>query len=127
MAGIDRASKKQRELLLYINDFIRNNSYGPSYREIMSALGYKSVSTVAAHVDGLIVKGYLRKTDHSARSIEVVKMTSSASNLNVHEQWLLAEVKRRKQGGLDEAKSRLLDEALMILEITPSDKASQLA
>jgi SOS-response transcriptional repressor LexA len=38
----------------------------------MTALGYKSVSTVAIHINGLIEKGYLRKRDNSARSLEVV-------------------------------------------------------
>ena len=70
----DRSSKKQRDLLLFIDGFIKGNGYGPSYREVMRALGYKSVSTVAIHIDGLIQKGYLRKKDHSARSIEVVTL-----------------------------------------------------
>lgn len=68
-----RATKKQQELLSFIDGFIKGNGYGPSYREVMRALGYKSVSTVAAHVDALIAKGYLRKgDDYTARSIEVV-------------------------------------------------------
>ncbi len=67
-----RPSKKQRELLNFIAAFIKQNGYGPSYREIMNGLNYRSVSTVATHVDNLIVKGQLRKRDHSARSLEVV-------------------------------------------------------
>lgn len=67
-----RSSKKQRELLNFVDVFIQGHGYGPSYREIMRALGYKSVSTVAVHIDGLIAKGYVRKRDHSARSLEVV-------------------------------------------------------
>jgi len=68
----ERSSKRQRELLNFVDVFIQGHGYGPSYREIMRALGYKSVSTVAVHIDGLIVKGYLRKRDNSARSLEVV-------------------------------------------------------
>lgn len=75
----DRPSKKQRELLLFIDGFIKGNGYGPSYREVMRALGYKSVSTVSIHIDGLIQKGYLRKKDHSARSIEVVTLQDDVS------------------------------------------------
>ena len=67
-----RPSKKQRELFTFISNFIKEHGYGPSYREIMRALDYRSVSTVAVHVDGLIARGMLRKTDHSARSLEVV-------------------------------------------------------
>jgi len=68
----ERSSKRQRELLNFVDGFIQGHGYGPSYREIMRALGYKSVSTVAVHIDGLIAKGYLRKHDNSARSLEVV-------------------------------------------------------
>jgi len=68
----ERASKKQQELLSFVDGFIKGNGYGPSYREIMRALGYKSVSTVAIHIDGLIAKGYLSRRDNSARSLEVV-------------------------------------------------------
>lgn len=72
----ERATKKQQQLLEFVDGFIRDHGYGPSYREVMSALGYKSVSTVAVHVDGLIAKGYLRRKDNSARSLEVVGRTS---------------------------------------------------
>jgi SOS-response transcriptional repressor LexA len=68
----ERSSKRQRELLNFVDGFIQGHGYGPSYREIMRALGYKSVSTVAVHIDGLIAKGYLLKRDNSARSLEVV-------------------------------------------------------
>lgn len=87
-----RPSKKQFELLQFIEGFIKGNGYGPSYREIMRALDYKSVSTVAVHVDGLIARGYLRKRDHSARSLEVVSTLSGKtvekSAVNEHEAWL---------------------------------------
>ena len=68
----ERATKKQQLLLQFIQDFVREHGYGPSYREIMNGLEYKSVSTVATHVDGLIARGWLRKRTHSARSLEVV-------------------------------------------------------
>lgn len=67
-----RSTKRQKELLDYVDAFIKEHGYGPSYREIMNGIGYKSVSTVAIHVEGLITKGYLNKRDHSARSLEVV-------------------------------------------------------
>ena len=74
-----RPSKKQKELLGFIDSFISGHGYGPSYREIMRALDYKSVSTVAIHVDNLIAKGHLRKRDKSARSLEVLTPVSSVS------------------------------------------------
>lgn len=65
-------SKKQRALLEYIDGFIKENNFAPSYREVMRALDYKSVSTVASHINGLIERGWLVKRDNSARSVEVV-------------------------------------------------------
>jgi SOS-response transcriptional repressor LexA len=81
----ERASKKQRELLSFIDGFIKGNGYGPSYREVMRALDYKSVSTVAVHIDGLISRGFLRKRDHSARSIEVISTDVSVAPVSTAE------------------------------------------
>lgn len=54
----EKTTKKQRELLSYLDIFIKQNNFSPSYREIMQAMGYKSVSTVANHVNNLIERGY---------------------------------------------------------------------
>lgn len=71
----ENTTKKQRELLNYLAEFIEANNYAPSYREIMKTLNYKSVSTVANHIDSLITKGYLSKRDNSARSLEIVSLS----------------------------------------------------
>ena len=89
----NRPSKKQRELLSFIDGFIKGNGYGPSYREIMRALDYKSVSTVAVHVNGLITRGFLYKKDNSARSLTVVQEPSYGAVIKeggekVHQEWL---------------------------------------
>ncbi len=95
-----RSTRRQRELLTFVDGFIQGYGYGPSYREIMRALGYKSVSTVAIHIDGLIAKGYLRKSDNSARSLTVVttrldespvKKTATPSQ----EKWLIDAIATR--------------------------------
>lgn len=72
-----RPTKKQKELLRFIEEFISTNGYSPSYREIMKGLQYNSVATVALHVNNLIRRGHLRKRDYSARSLEVVKPSLS--------------------------------------------------
>lgn len=94
----ERATKKQKELLSFIDGFIKGNGYGPSYREVMRALEYKSVSTVAAHVNGLIAKGYLAKTGTSARSLVVVQ---SAQPGSPQQQWLARELATRRATYLD--------------------------
>lgn len=68
-----RPTKRQKELLTFIEEFIAANGYSPSYREIMHGLKYNSVATVALHVNNLIKRGHLQKRDRSARSLEVVK------------------------------------------------------
>lgn len=92
-----RPSKKQRELLSFIDGFIKGNGYGPSYREIMRGLSYKSVSTVAVHVDGLIARGWLVKRDHSARSLEVIHQEGASTVSQVTEVkpevWLVDQAK----------------------------------
>ena len=92
-----RPTKKQRELLSFIDGFIKGNGYGPSYREVMRALDYKSVSTVSIHIDGLITRGYLRKKTRSARSLEVVDSPSApvAQKQSSHEAWLRGEIEIR--------------------------------
>lgn len=75
----NRPTKKQKELLSFIDGFIKGNGYGPSYREIMRALDYRSVSTVATHVNGLIARGWLAKKDNSARTLEVATPGRSAT------------------------------------------------
>lgn len=72
MSDTVRPTKKQRELLTYIEQFIGEHGYSPSYREVMAGLNYTSVATVALHINNLIRRGHIRKRDHSARSLEIV-------------------------------------------------------
>ena len=96
---MERPSKKQHELLGFIETFVAEKGYGPSYREIMAGCNYTSVATVALHVNNLIKKGHLRKKDRSARSLEVVNPTAPlnpAVQTNLvkpdEEKWLIDRV-----------------------------------
>ena len=113
----DRPSKKQQELLSFIDGFIKGNGYGPSYREVMRALGYKSVSTVSAHVDALVAKGFLKKgDDYSARSIEVVRRESKRQD-QTHIEWLKAQEKQLREAEEIE-KADSVSAAIAILELS---------
>lgn len=114
-----RPTKKQKELLNFIDGFIKGYGYGPSYREIMRALDYKSVSTVATHVDGLITRGWLVKKDNSARSLTVVDPDATTARAVMH-----VNTERDIRRKLEELKDdhemnahaiEVLDEALEIL------------
>lgn len=73
-------TKRQREVLDYVTQFIEVHGYAPSYREIASHFGYGSVATVAEHIDSLVGKGMLQKGDNEARSIQLVKDDMDVSN-----------------------------------------------
>lgn len=108
-SAVVRPTKKQRELLTYIEEFITEHGYSPSYREIMKGQGYTSVATVALHVNNLITRGHIRKRDHSARSLEVVtKMSEPTIQTNQisegQEKWLVKKVGYYFQQAEDAAK-----------------------
>ena len=63
---------KQKQILEFIEAFIKENDYAPSYREIADNFGFSSVATVAEHVENLKNKGYLTSDDTGYRSLKVV-------------------------------------------------------
>ena len=95
-----RPTKKQKELLTFIEDFIAAHGYSPSYREIMAGTGHTSVATVSLHINNLIKRGHLRKRDRSARSLEMVKPSAKADEADItvrqlnasEEKWLVRKV-----------------------------------
>ncbi len=96
-----RPTKKQKEILEFIEKFIAEHGYSPSYREIMQGLQYTSVATVALHVKNLIKRGHIIKRGSSARSLEVVSPTldtTSALPTNEvkesEEKWLIRKVEK---------------------------------
>lgn len=92
-----RPTKRQQELLAFIDRFIKEHGYSPSYREIMAGLNYSSVATVALHVNNLITRGHLIKRERSARSLEL-SAASSNHSLKTNqvepseEKWLIEKV-----------------------------------
>lgn len=96
-----RPTKKQRELLTFIDAFIKEHGYSPSYREIMAGCNYTSVATVALHVSNLISRGHLRKKDRSARSLEVVDVVDEPAKIQTtaikasQEKWLVDNIDYR--------------------------------
>ena len=66
-------TKRQKEILDYIGDFIANQGYAPSFEEIAKSFGYASLATVHEHLSNLERKGYIRKSYNESRSIELVR------------------------------------------------------
>lgn len=63
---------KQTEILNFIKSEISTKGYPPSVREICSAVGLKSTSTVHGHLDRLEKRGFIRRDPTKPRAIEVL-------------------------------------------------------
>lgn len=72
-----RLSKRQKEILDFIQSFISEHDYSPSYEEIGKAFGLKSPATVHQHVAALQDKGYLEKQDNAKRGLKPVSLNEA--------------------------------------------------
>ena len=64
-------TKRQREILDFITEFIETNNFAPSLREIGDNFHLSSPATIHAHIDNLKRKGFLKSNFNEARSIEL--------------------------------------------------------
>ena len=65
-------TKRQREILNYLADFIQQQGYAPSLEEIGPRFGLSSLATVHKHLTNLEEKGFIRRSWNKSRSIEIV-------------------------------------------------------
>ena len=74
-------TKKQRELLVYINQRLTATGISPSFDEMKDALSLKSKSGIHRLVSGLEERGFIRRLPHRARALEVVKLPEESAAL----------------------------------------------
>ena len=65
-------TKRQREILDYLNDFIQDHGYAPSLEEIGRRFGLSSLATVHKHLTNLQEKGFIKRSWNRSRSVELV-------------------------------------------------------
>lgn len=65
-------TKKQKQILDFVTEFIHTHEYAPSYREIAEYFGLSSTATVHEHIKALEDKGVISSSQKAARSLEVV-------------------------------------------------------
>lgn len=70
---------KQKELLLYIHERIKESGVSPSFDEMKEALDLASKSGIHRLITALEERGFLRRLPHRARALEVLKMPDSAA------------------------------------------------
>lgn len=69
-------SPKRKAILEYVERFTLENGYAPSVREIASAVGLRSPSTVHSHLAILEDNGYLQKSKGKTRTLSVPGQTN---------------------------------------------------
>ena len=95
-------TKKQKNLLLYINKKIRSSGISPSYEEMKNSLNLKSKSGIHRLISALEERGFIRRLAHKARALEVLKLPETASANDIYNSFSPSVIK----GGLDSDKNK---------------------
>ena len=64
-------TKRQKEVLDFLENFVKENRYSPSYEEIAENLGLSSLASVHKHIETLEAKGYIKRSFNQSRSLEL--------------------------------------------------------
>jgi len=65
-------TKRQREILTYLETYTEEHGYAPSFEEIATQFNYNSLATVHEHLTNLERKGYIKRAYNESRGIELV-------------------------------------------------------
>ena len=90
-------TKKQKNLLLFINKKIRSTGISPSYEEMKNSLNLKSKSGIHRLITALEERGFIKRLAHKARALEVLKLPETASANDIYNSFSPSVIK----GGLD--------------------------
>ena len=90
-------TKKQRNLLIFINKKIRSSGVSPSYEEMKNSLNLKSKSGIHRLISALEERGFIKRLAHKARALEVIKLPETASANDIYNSFSPSVIK----GGLD--------------------------
>ena len=95
-------TKKQKNLLLFINKKLRSSGISPSYEEMKDSLNLKSKSGIHRLISALEERGFIKRLAHKARALEVVKLPETASANDIYNSFSPSVIK----GGLDNTNSK---------------------
>ena len=94
-------TKKQKNLLVFINKKIRSTGVSPSYEEMKNSLNLKSKSGIHRLISALEERGFIKRLAHKARALEVLKLPETASANDIYNTFSPSVIK----GGLDKNNS----------------------
>tara|TARA_B100000989_G_scaffold91654_1_gene66312 strand:- start:18 stop:704 length:687 start_codon:yes stop_codon:yes gene_type:complete len=92
-------TKKQKNLLLFINKKLRSSGVSPSYEEMKASLNLKSKSGIHRLISALEERGFIKRLAHKARALEVIKLPETASANDIYNSFSPSVIK----GGLDDS------------------------
>ncbi|SVB23487.1 uncharacterized protein METZ01_LOCUS176341 [marine metagenome] len=104
-------TKKQKNLLLFINKKLRSSGISPSYEEMKQSLNLKSKSGIHRLISALEERGFIRRLPHKARALEVIKLPETASANDIYNSFSPSVIK----GGLDENTSNVKSSEISVL------------
>ena len=76
-------TKRQREILDYLNEFIQQHGYAPSLEEIGRKFALSSLATVHKHLTNLQEKGFIRRAWNRSRSVELLSSRAAGRAVEV--------------------------------------------
>ena len=65
-------TRRQKEVIDFLESFVTRNGYSPSFEEIARGMGLKSLATVHKHITNLEKKGLLDRVHNRSRSIDLL-------------------------------------------------------
>jgi len=104
-------TKKQKNLLLFINKKLRASGVSPSYEEMKQSLNLKSKSGIHRLISALEERGFIRRLPHKARALEVIKLPETASANDIYNSFSPSVIK----GGLDNENSNVKNYEIPVL------------
>ena len=102
-------TKKQKNLLIFINKKIRSSGISPSYEEMKNSLNLKSKSGIHRLISALEERGFVKRLAHKARALEVVKLPENASENDIFNTFTPSVIK----GGLDKNDNKSTDVSVL--------------
>lgn len=96
-------TKKQKQVFDFINIYLAENGIAPTIEEIRKKLKLKAVSTIHEHINSLKTKGYLSKSENSARSIVLRRKIVTVKTLLRRQDEIVTGFSKKQQKLINEA------------------------
>ena len=104
-------TKKQKNLLLFINKKLRSSGVSPSYEEMKLSLNLRSKSGIHRLISALEERGFIKRLAHKARALEVIKLPETASANDIYNSFSPSVIR----GGLDDSDASNKEKEIPVL------------